>query len=269
MNKRVQATFGFLAVGVLDILGRLPLGIAYAAGNALLPPYVPFRLRTRSKLRNLRPAVDPFVYYRLRLRLALLSVRSTSARQGNANIKIEEGDFFAGALSSGKPVLLLGWHQGPVELLHEIPARSASGRPFFVMTASAFAPALAEWMARKRQRGGVRVVRPGEANALRDWARDGGVLAIMVDQVPGEPEEWLALFGGTVKLPWPGRLIAWVSGKNPEVLAVSTRLEKDGIVFRYDTIPSRSVKETMKNLMEEALSRAPEQYNWSYPKARA
>jgi hypothetical protein len=74
-------------------------------------------------------------------------------------------------------VVLLGWHQGPVELLHGIPADGAlraerreagSGSKngntpfaqfqapdFFVMTASAFSPALADWMAQGRISSGV------------------------------------------------------------------------------------------------------------------
>jgi lauroyl/myristoyl acyltransferase len=208
--------------------------------------------------------VGAFAYYRARLRLALLS----AGHGKDLNATIEGGAFFAGALSSGKPVLLLGWHQGAVEFLHEIPAKAAGGRPFFVMTASAFAPALAEWMARRRRRHGVRVVRPGETAALREWARTGGILAVMVDQVSGEPEEWLALSGGAVRVPWPGHLIEWAATKDPEILAVSTRLESGGrIVFRYDPVPPRAIKETIGRLLDESLSRAPEQYNWSYGKA--
>lgn len=260
---------GALAVGVLNVLGRLPTTISLGIGFALLPLYVPFRFRTRAKLRRLGPRVDVFGYYRMRLRLTLLSVKHALSLPDGCETKVKQGGFFADALSSGKPVLLLGWHQGPVEWLHEIPAKASAGCACFVMTASAFSPVLADWMARGRERGGVTVVRPGETDALRRWARDGGVLAVMADQVPGKPEAWLPLPRTGVQVPWPGRLVDWAVARNPEILAVSAQLEdRNRIVFRYDRIAPDSVKDSIGALMDDALGRAPEQYNWSYGKIR-
>ena len=264
---------GALAVGVLNIIGRLPIKISLALGSLLLPLYVPFRFRTRAKLRDLHPPVSAFTYYRMRLRLALLSVQHALGRPDGCETKVEQGGFFADVLSSGKPVLLFGWHQGPVELLHRIPALTAKDRARFVMTSTAFSPVLAEWMARGRQRTGVTVIRPGETSALRDWTRSHGILAVMVDQVPGAPEEFLSLRGGTVRIPWPGRFVAWAMTRDPEILVVSTRVTDEGIVFRYDRISSEALKDSVKDavgkLMDAALSKAPGQYNWSYGKIRA
>jgi lauroyl/myristoyl acyltransferase len=259
---------GHLSVGILNLTGRLPIGVSLSIGTVFLPFHIPFRHRTRAKLRSLRPPVGVFAYYRMRLRLALLSVRRALRKPDGCTITIQGAGSFADALSSGKPVLLLGWHQGPVELLHGIPAEAARDRSRFVMTSTAFSPILAEWMARGRQRAGTRVVRPEATASLREWARNNGVLAVMVDQVRGEPEEWLSLGSGSVRVPWPGRLIDWAAARNPEVLAVSVHLESAGrIVFRYDPVAPESVKEMVTKLMDEALMRAPEQYNWSYGKA--
>jgi lauroyl/myristoyl acyltransferase len=186
-------------------------------------------------------------------------------------------------------VVLLGWHQGPVKLLHGIPADGAlraerreagsgsknGNTPFaqfqapdlFVMTASAFSPELADWMARGRNASGVTVIRPDDTPALRTWVKSNGVLAVMTDQVPGAPEDWLSLQNGVVSIPWPRRLMDWIATRDPECLAVSVRLEPgDRIVFRYERINAASMKDGLAVLMEDALNRAPEQYNWSYPK---
>jgi lauroyl/myristoyl acyltransferase len=279
---------GHLSVGILNLTGRLPIGVSLSIGTVFLPFHIPFRHRTRAKLRSLRPPVGVFAYYRMRLRLALLSVRRALRKPDGCTITIQGAGSFADALSSGKPVLLLGWHQGLVEMLYSIPVIHASraGRrgtgdggkrentssgtllPFFVMTSTAFSSVLSEWMTRGRQRAGVTVIRPGETRMLREWARNNGVLAVMVDQVRGEPKEWLSLGSGSVRVPWPGRLIDWAAARNPEVLAVSVHLESAGrIVFRYDRVAPESMKETVTKLMDEALTRAPEQYNWSYGKA--
>jgi hypothetical protein len=275
-RKRPGTAFlGLLAVALLEILGRLPPALPFALGSALLALYAPFRFRTRERLRRLDPPVEALAYYRMRLRLALMSARRDTVENG---IRIEGGAIFEDALlfgntsentsgkAPGKPVLLLGWHQGPVELLHEVPAKAARGRSCFVMTASAFSPVLAEWMARKRRRAGVTVIRPEETDALRGWARDGGVLAVMVDQVPGKPEEWLSLPRSGARVPWPGRFVDWAIARHPEVFAVTARLENGRVVFRYARVEPQSIKATIGMLMDDALQQAPEQYNWSYPK---
>jgi hypothetical protein len=124
-------------------------------------------------------------------------------------------------------------------------------------------------MARRRTHTGVTVVRPGETPALRAWARDAGLFAVMIDQVPGEPEEELSLMAGRVTVPWPARLLRWIASRDPELLAVSVRWESPhGIVFRYDRVEPQAVKEGIARLMNDAIARAPEQYNWSYGKAR-
>jgi lauroyl/myristoyl acyltransferase len=260
---------GKLAVHFLALAGLLPIRLTFALGALLLPLYVPFRRATRARLRRLDPPVSPLAYYRMRLRLALLSLRHTLGRPDGCTVIVEGAELLEVALASGKPVALLGWHQGPVELLHRIPADAATraGRKVLVMTAGAFSPALSAWMARGRASSGTTVVRPDETAMLRDWIRDAGVLAAMVDQVPGAPEHWLRLRGGTVSLPWPGRLMEWIAAREPECLVVAVRWEPgDRIVFRYERIGAATLREDSGRLMEEAIRQAPEQYNWSYPK---
>lgn len=268
---------GRLSVGLLNAIGRLPVRWSFALGRLLLPLYVPFRVGTRSRLRNLPLPVEPRAYYRMRLRLALLSLRQLLGREDAGTIGVEGSGLYADALASGNPVVLLGWHQGPVELLHRIPARNAQRvadrHPFSVMTASAFSPALAEWMARGRTAEGISVIRPAESSrisALRAWAKAEGpsrVLAVMIDQVPGVPEGFWSLHDGAIRIPRPERLLAWIARQRAECLAVSVRLEPgDRIVFRYDRVRPDVWKEDLSHMLESAIARAPEQYNWSYGK---
>jgi lauroyl/myristoyl acyltransferase len=291
----VRLLLGLLSVLILEGIARLPFQLTLAAGSLLLPFYLPFRHRTRARLRAQRPPVSAWTYYRMRLRLILISLQQLTERPDGCTLRVEGSSCFEDALASGKPVVLLGWHQGPVELLHKLPAQAAgnrgAGHPFFVMTASAFSPALASWMARKRRLGGstfVRVVRPNETDALRAWARStgpSGILAVMVDQVPGTPEEWLPIAIGTgsnVRIPYPKRLMEWIAARNPVYVVVSVRLDKGNrIVFRYerltlnadadasDTAKSAdAVRRKLSEGISESIATAPEQYNWSYGKIR-
>jgi lauroyl/myristoyl acyltransferase len=277
-SRILRRSAGWLSVWILNVLARFPNPAVTAVGSLLLPLYIPFRGRTRERLRRLTPPVPPLAYYRMRLRLALLSLRHILGKPDGCRAIIEGGDLYRAALASGNPVALLGWHQGPVELLHRLPADHASRdgsretgenppKKFFLLTASAFSPALTEWITSGRRLHETTVVRPDDMAALRTWARGNGVLAVMVDQVPGEPEEWLVVGNGRIALPYPARLLEWITARNPVIIAVSVRCEPGNrIVFRYERIHSGSVKNDVERLMGNAINQAPEQYNWSYPK---
>lgn len=272
----IRAAAGRLATAALEGLARLPAPAVLALAAPLLPLYAACRPSVRAKLRALpssMPPVGTSAYYRMRLCLAHLSVRPATETPDPTRVEIRGGELFAEALSSGRPVVLFGWHQGPVELLHRVPAdamqRAGRAAGFFLVTAAAFAPALSAWMTARRARDGVRVLRPGDRGPLRDWARGGGVLAVMIDQVPGGPEDRLRLHGGAVSVPWPRRFVTWIEARRPVRLAVSALREPGGrIVFRYDRLDADAAKDGIAPLMDEALARAPEQYNWSYGKCR-
>jgi lauroyl/myristoyl acyltransferase len=263
----IRSAAGWAAVALLKILGRLPLWIPLALGSVLLPLYIPFRRRTRMRFGRsmLRP------YYRMRLRLALLSLRHLLGRPDGCVLQVEGREHFLAALKSEKPVVVLGWHQGPVELLHQIPQSDpeAAGHPSFLLTAKAFAPALTRLM--KEGRAGTRkeILHPHSLSALKRWEKEKGILALMVDQVPGKPEEWLAPLAGSAHIPYPGRLLDWIAERDAAILIVSVCLEKGNrIVFRYAPTESRLLREDLAFHLDRALRAAPEQYNWSYPKIR-
>lgn len=299
----VRRIAGEIAVALLKILGRLPLWIPLALGTVLLPLYLPFRPRTRLRLFQLRdgqertapglrggrlrpyPRVDPYTYYRMRLRLTLLSLRHLLGRPDGCALQVEGREHFLAALKSGKPVVVLGWHQGPVELLHQIPQRDAqvtelvevpvdAPRAFFLVTAKAFAPALTGLM--RNGRGAPtgsatpkEILHPGSMAGLKRWEQEKGILALMVDQVPGKPEEWLAPLDGRVHIPFPGRLLDWIAQRDAEFLVVSAQLEaRNRILFRYEAMDPKLLREDLAFHLDRSLRVAPEQYNWSYPKIR-
>jgi lauroyl/myristoyl acyltransferase len=263
----MRALAGRLAVGILNVLGRLPTGAALALGTALLPLYVPFRVRTRRRLRSLHPPVGALAYYRMRLRLALLSLRHLRGLPDGLARAVGGEAHYRAALESGRPVVLVGWHQGPVELLHRIPAEAAPHNPFFVMTAGAFAPALAGLMRAGRSGPGKSALTPGDRAGLRRWARARGVLALMIDQVPGEADAWLDACGGSVRLPWPARLVEWLRARDAVWLAVETRWRPGNRVsFDYRVLKEEGRRAEIARLVTDGLRASADQYNWSYGK---
>jgi hypothetical protein len=270
----MRSLLGFLAVALLRLIARLPLSLSFATGALLLPLYIPFRRRTRVRLGRLSRGglrVAPPAYYRTRLRLALLSLRHLFQRPDGTKVCIEGRERYAAALASGKPVVILGWHQGPVELLHRIPHEdpAAVGHPAFLLTAKAFAPALTKLMQHGRAGTRKEILHPHSLAALKRWEKEKGILALMIDQVPGKPEEWLAPLEGCVQVPYPGRLLDWLAQRDAEFLVVSVRLENThDIAFRYEFVDSRLLREDLAFHLDRGLRAAPEQYNWSYPKIR-
>ena len=270
-RRSAATTAGHAAVLVLRVLTRLPWTLIRALGEAALPVYAILRARPRPNLACLRPPLPPLAYYRARLRLAWLSLRHASGLADGCEHRVEGAAEFDAALASQRHVVLLGWHQGPVELLHAIPARHlrarGNGVPCYVLTASAFAPALSDWMAARRAQEGVTVLRPEDRAGLRAFAREGGVLAVMADQVPGTPEDRIPLRDG-LTAPYPVRLLEWLAPLHPAFLSVAVRVDGNVIRFRYDTLDADHLKASLSARITESLRFAPEQYNWSYGKIK-
>jgi lauroyl/myristoyl acyltransferase len=213
-------------------------------------------------------------YYRLRLRLLLHGLRAHGRTVTAAfpRIDAQGEDFYAGALASGRPIALLGLHAGPWELLHRLP-RAPAHRPFAIATAPAFAPALTAYMAEGREGDGKRILWVGVAgpkgleSGLREILMSKGVLALMVDQVPG-PEadrEYLELWG-SIRTPYPGRLLRFLEARGCVFVPVSVRLERKTVVLRYHGAWDAAGPEQVRGFLEESIAAAPDQWNWSYPK---
>src|SRR5215217_7465826 len=114
LDSAARRLLGVLAVSILRVLGHLPQPLVLALGTLFLPLYIPFRCATRARLRRL--GIPAFAYYRTRLRLALLSLRHLLGLPDGLEVRIEGVELYEAALATGRPIVLLGWHQGPVEL---------------------------------------------------------------------------------------------------------------------------------------------------------
>ncbi len=265
----LRSTAGFLAVTTLKILAFLPPKIIVALGTPLLPVYALFRIQIRLRLKHAGVRVShpltPFAYYRTRLKLAAVSLRHLTGKYDDMPVQVEGEDLYDAALATGKPVVLLGWHQGPVELLHRIPYND--GRPFYIITAAGFASPLSRLLERGRERDGKQVVASEDVHhALRNLVRKSGVLAVMVDQVPGQPSDFFSLWNDSVQIPRTAELLTWLKNREAIFLAVTVRLEKnDSILFRYQPVDP---DESLELLLEKSVEEDPSQYNWSYPKIR-
>ena len=265
---------------LLRVLRRLPLPLTLALARPALSLYPRLRPAHARRLRA-RFAASPFReldlkgYYRARLELMLRGLRAHGRELPPGSLgEVAGSGHYRAALASGRPVALLGLHLGVVELLHRVPP--AGGRPFVIVTAPAFSPALTAYLARGREREGKRVaVNGAAAPGLRAVLRRNGVLALMADQYPGRAEDYLELWGGRLRVPYARRLLALLLREGAWLLPVSTRLERDGrSSFRFhagwggaDAAPG-ALETRLARFLEEAVAAAPEQWNWSYPKIR-
>lgn len=286
---------GAVAVLALRWLGGLPP----RGARALLAPALAFypRLRRRHSER-LRAcfSASPFAgalgldaYYRMRLAMLLAGLRAhgRAVTAAFTHTRVEGEAAYARALASGRPVVLLGLHAGPWELLHRLPPAPA-GRPFAILTAPAFAPALTSYMAEGRERDGKSVVwvggdgERGLESGLRSLLESRGVLAMMADQVPGPADacEYLELWG-RIRSPYPGRLLRFLGSRGCIFVPVSVRQAGDaamaaggggsargpgGVILTFHGTWDEAGPERVRGFLEEAISRAPDQWNWSYPK---
>jgi len=248
--------------------------------SPLLLPYHCLRRRHAARLRACFRA-SPFAdrlslrgYYRLRLGILLHGLRAhgRTVTATFPRIDVLGEALYARALASGRPVALLGLHAGPWELLHRLPEAPAD-RPFAIATAPAFAPALTAYMAEGREREGKRILWVGGAGSkglesgLREILASNGVLALMVDQVPGPEEdcEYMELWG-SIRTPYPGRLLRFLETRGCVFVPVSVRLERTTAVFRYHGAWDAAGPEQLRGFLEESIAAAPDQWNWSYPK---
>lgn len=213
-------------------------------------------------------------YYRLRLRLLLLGLRAHGRTVTATFPRLDtHGEaFYAKALASGRPVCLLGLHAGPWELLHRLP-RAPADRPFAIATAPAFAPALTAFMAAGREGEGKRILWVGVAGpkgleaGLRDILTSKGVLALMVDQVPGPEEEceYVELWE-RIRAPYPARLLRFLEARGCVFVPISVRLAQDEAMLTYHGSWDEAGPEQVRGFLEESIAAAPDQWNWSYPK---
>lgn len=269
---------GWAAVAVLAILGALPRRAVLRFLRLPLLLYPLIRPGHALRLRE-RFTASPFfgldlgAYYRVRLELLLRAVQEHGREPALEDIRVEGWEHYTGALESGRPVALVGLHLGVVELLHRVPT-APKGRPFLILTASAFSSPLTEYMAKGRERDGKRVLmNRNTGTGLREVLRKNGVLALMADQAPVGTGYHLELWD-SLRVPYPARLLYLLLAHRVLLVPVSTRLEADGRCrYRFHPawtdLPAQpqetALAARLRGFLEEAVAWAPEQWNWSYP----
>lgn len=226
----------------------------------------------------------------MRLGLLLRSLRLHGKPVPRGSVHVTGWEYYRKALENARPVALLGLHAGVLELLHRVP-EAPPDRPFLILTAPAFAPALTAFMAKGRERDGKSVVwnrKPagaarlpgfGLASGLRSVVKSKGVLALMADQLPGPASETDYLYPwNRLRVPYPSRMLDFLVGNGFHILPVSTSLRADGKSdFRFhaawDPEAGPAGKDDLQTylraFLEQGIAQAPEQWNWSYPKIMA
>lgn len=316
-GKSAIAAAGLLCVACLTAFRRLPARVTGRLLSPALRLYPLFRPRQAARLKACfaaAPLGSPLSlrgYYSTRLELLLRGLAchgrplpaghpgaEPSVRDWKPGLKIlVQGEMhYRKALARPRPIALIGLHSGMVELLHRIP-EAPEGRPFFILTAPAFSPPLTRFMARGREMEGKRILWVGKSSwkfagqrgleqglehglehGLRTVIAANGVLALMADQHPGPADEceYLMLWG-RVRVPWPGRLIRFLSAQGFQCVPVSTRMLRAGFApgpegqgaiahFEFHPALAQADAEAVRSFLEKAILEAPEQWNWSYPK---
>ena len=287
-------------MAALRLLGRLSPVFVQEGLGLLLPVYPWIRSQHARRLRACF-AASPFAnqltlpsYYRARLRLLLQGLRQHGRSITTESVAVSGIEHYREALGSGRPVALIGLHTGVLELLHRIP-EAPDNRPFLILTAPAFAPALTIYMAGGRQRDGKSIIWNGRPPigtssdssliaGLRKVLKTNGVLALMADQNPlGTSKQDFLTLWDRIEVPYPARLLDFLRERDFQFVPVSTLLNPDGrSSFRFhpawkasvtssgrpEVMDQASLRTQLRDFLEAGIAAAPEQWNWSYPKIR-
>jgi lauroyl/myristoyl acyltransferase len=294
-------TVGYLGVLVLRSIQPIPIALLNAGLSKLLPFYPRLRPGQSIRLKNcfsalsFQNSIDVKSYYQMRLKLLLTGIHYHGQSMDPSLLDITGLEHYRKALDSGRPVALLGFHSGVLELLHRIPEKPA-GKPFLILTAPAFAPALTTFMAKGRIKDGKEIIwnrtnQPMESHlghpfytGLRLLVKQKGVLAMMVDQHP-EPQKNSKplILWGRIVVPYPVRLLKFLINQDFIFVPVTTILQSTGkSSFTYHPIwdfgkeqnsqkqphPGTDIHARLQKFLENEICTKPDQWNWSYPKIR-
>ena len=287
-------------MAALRALGRISPSFLQAGLGLLLPVYPWIRSKHTRRLRACF-AASPFAnqlnlrsYYSTRLGLLLAGLRQHGRSITAESVAVSGIEHYREALGSGRPVALIGLHTGVLELLHRIP-ENPFDRPFLILTAPAFAPALTTFLTEGRQRDGKVIIwnghpptgapaETGLAAGLRRVVKTKGILAMMADQNPLQtPDQDYLTLWGMIDVAFPRRLLDFLSERDFQFVPVSTQLNPDGhSSYRFHPAWKTSVTSSgrpqfmdqtslhsqLREFLEAGIAAAPEQWNWSYPKIR-
>lgn len=227
----------YLAVlGVLVVLGRLPLGVTFRLGGLLgLAAWVVLPGYRRLAFRNMRVALGPDVDEREIRRLVrghfrtfgsnLFSVpRLARMRREDVESRVEGRGFehLRAAIDRGRGVVVAISHIGNWELYAQL-----IGRVNDVPVGAVFQPQankhLDRLIDRTRRRLGLRTFDRKRALPLAiHLLQDGGIVSVLVDQHAGEGGIWTPLFGRLASTSPLAALLAEHTGAPIVAMAIQT-----------------------------------------------
>ncbi len=283
MKTFLKWILGYLCVGILRLLRLLPTDTAYLVLNSLLPIYQRIRRRhghqliKRFRASPFAEQLNPTDYYRMRLKIALANLQFHGRKARAESIQLIGEDHLTRAIESNHPVILLGLHSGAVELLHKAP-QAPPNKPFFILTSHAFASPLSRYMQSGREMDGKTAVFNNQAGkAWRTILQKNGIFAMMADQHPAKASPRIVLWGA-LEIPFSAHPLVWAMEKGAIVIPISTQVLSSGnhlVRIREPLVSStlgysqlECINTQVQIWLEQEISRAPLQWNWSYGKYR-
>ncbi len=277
---------GYLCIILIHLFRLIPLYISRYICLSLLPLYRLLRYPHTSRIKNLWQRL-PFskqlkigTYYRQRLNIYLNLLYSHGKGPSDTTLTIVDGPYFQEAFKTGRPILLCGIHSGPFEWLYKSPQApeiKTGHRPFFTLTASSFSPPLTRYMQTGRLLDGKRAILNNRIQGvLPVIIRQKGILAVMVDQMPGEDKDFITLWD-QIKVPVHLKLVSWMAQQGALILPITSYLDDNGKPvaafhphLNSGTINNKAgLENTLRQFLEQAIEEHPLQWNWSYPGLRS
>lgn len=276
---------GYLIVGLLRLIGRIPFPVAQRLGVGLGRLLLRFRNRSREVARvNLQ-----LVYPQLTETDRQVLLREVLEESGKAGAemgtmwggspdkgrqlirKVHNPEILTAALQSGRGVLLCVPHHGNWEVLNHLMTLHT---PLTAMYRPAKNPVLDRWMRSSREQTGIGLVPTTRSGvmALFRGLEAGGVVAILPDQEPKLQSGVFAPFMGvetlTPKLPHDllrktGAVAIFAFAERlPDAQGFEVHfLQPDDAIYSDDARTSASA---MNKAIERCVAVCPAQYQWTY-----
>jgi KDO2-lipid IV(A) lauroyltransferase len=187
--------------------------------------------------------------------------------------RVDGGEVFERALSAGRGVLIVTGHLGNWELGGSFVA--ARGCAINAVARGMQNPLFDRYLTETRQRLGMTVIHDSEAvRRVPRIARDGGVIAFLVDQgAVGLASTWVPFFGRWAKTP-RGPAVFALRLDAPLIFAAAIRQPNGRYIIHFENVPVTrtgdreadvdAIVASYTSTLERWVRRYPEQYFWQH-----
>lgn len=285
----MSAVLGYLMVGLIRLMGLVPLGLAQRFGNWLGDRMMKRRTRTREVARLNIAMTYPHLSAAEQQQLVHQTLRESGKagaemgvmwgagpEKGRSLVRtIHQQAVFTDAIASGRGVLLCVPHLGNWEVLNHVATQFAA---LTAMYSPAKNAVLDRWMLDSREKTGGHLV-PTSAKGVRallQTLKQGGVAGILPDQEPDLKGGVFAPFMGvttlTPKLPVEllkktGAVAVFAFAERlPDAAGFDVHfIEPDAGIYSDD---SETAAAAMNRTIERCVAVCPAQYQWTYKRFR-